>query len=69
MDFGLLVCKNYATELQEICWVSCIYNKECIKELLVYWTSSKVVFACDAHRHTLKMPLGAGTRRYMALLA
>ena len=69
MAFGALVRKYYGTESQEICWVSRIYNKECIKELLVYWTSSKVVFVHNAHGHAVKMPFGAGTRRHMALLA
>ena len=54
---------------QEICWVNRIYNKECIKELLVYWTSSKVAFVHNAHGHVVKMLFGAGTRPYMALLA
>ena len=63
MDFGLLVHKNYAMKLQEICWVSRIYNKECIKELLVYWTSSKVSFVRNTHGHVIKMPFDASTRR------
>ena len=57
MDFGVLVRKNYATKSQEICWVSRIYNKECIKELLVNWTSSKVVFVHNAHGHVVKCRL------------
>ena len=57
MDFRVLVRKNYATGLQEICWVSRIYNKEYIKELLVYWTSSKVVFMRNAHGHVVKFRL------------
>ena len=69
MDFGVLVRKNYATDSQEICWVSRIYNKECIKELLVYWTSSKVAFVRNVHEHVVKMPFDAGTRQYVALLA
>ena len=56
LDFGVLVCKDYVTDSQEICWVSCIHNKECIKELLVYWTSSKVAFVRNAHGHVVKMP-------------
>ena len=69
MDFGVLIRKNIATDSQEICWVSLIYNKECIKELLVYWTFSKVGFVRNAHGHVVKMPFGTGTRRYVALLA
>ena len=65
----MLVRKSYATDLEEICWVSRIYNKECSKELLVYWTSSKVAFVRNAHGNVVKMPFGASTRRYMALLA
>ena len=67
MDFGVLVRKDYTTDLQEICWVSRICNKEGIKELLVYWTS--VAFVRNAHGHVVKMPFGAGTRQYVSLLA
>ena len=35
MDFKVPVRKNYAAELNKICWVSHIYNKECIKVFLV----------------------------------
>ena len=37
MDFKVPVRKNYAVdpELNKICWVSHIYNKECIKVFLV----------------------------------
>ena len=35
MDFEVPVHKNYATKRHKIYWVSRIYNKECIKVLLV----------------------------------
>ena len=46
-----------------------IYNKECIEVFLVKWTFSKVVFVRNAHGHVLKMPFGAGTKAYVAVLA
>ena len=64
-DFEVPVRKNYATELHKIC----ICNKECIEVFLMQWTFSKVVFVCNAHGHVVKMPFGAGTKRYMAGLA
>ena len=53
MDFEVPVRKKYATDSQEICSVSCIYNKECIKEFLAQWISSKVVFVRNAHGQAL----------------
>ena len=69
MDFEVPVRKNYATELHQICWVSDIYKKECIEVFLVKWTFSKVVFVCNAHGNVVKMPFGAGTKAYVAVLA
>ena len=69
MDFEVPVRKNYTTESQKICWMSRIYNKECIEVFLMQWIFSKVVFVRNAHGHVVKMPFGAGTRRYMAVLA
>ena len=57
MDFEVPVCKNYATELHQICWVSDIYKKECIEVFLVKWTFSKVVFVCNAHGNVVKCRL------------
>ena len=69
MDFEVPVRKNYATKLQKICWVSRIYNKECIDVFLMQWVFSKVVFVRNAHGHVVKMPFGASTKRYVARLA
>ena len=33
------------------------------------WTFSKVVFVRNVHRHVVKMPFGAGTKAYAAVLA
>ena len=33
------------------------------------WTFSKVVFVRNAHGHVVKMPFGAGTKAYVAVLA
>ena len=57
------------TEWQKICWVSHIYNKECIEVFLMQWIFSKVVFVRNADSHVVKMPFGAGTRPYMSMLA
>ena len=62
MDFEVPLHKNYATELQKICWVSRIYNKECIEVFSMQWIFSKVVFVRNAHGHVVKMPFGASTR-------
>ena len=35
MDFGVPVLTKYAMESQKSCWVSRIYNKECVKEFLI----------------------------------
>ena len=69
MDFEVPVCKNYATESQKICWVSSIYNQECIEVFLMQCIFSKVVFVRNVYGHVVKMPFGAGTRRYVAVLA
>ena len=69
MDFEVPVRKNYATEYHQICWVSHICNKECVEVFLVKWTFSKVVFVRNAHGHVVKMPFGAGTKAYVAMLA
>ena len=54
MDFEVPVCKNYATKSHKICWVSRIYNKECIEVFLMQWTFSKVVYTRNAHGHIVK---------------
>ena len=69
MDFEVPVRKSYPTEWHEICWVSRTNKKECIEIFLVQWTFSKFVFVRNMHGHVEKMPFGAGTRRYVALLA
>ena len=45
------------------------YNKECIEVFLVKLTCSKVVFVRNAHGYVVKMPFGAGTKAYVAVLA
>ena len=62
------VCKNCTTESHKICWVSRIYNKECVEVFLMQWIFSKVVFLRNVHGHVGTMPFNADTRQYVAAL-